>query len=182
MSRTEYLMSSEIVEHVVTAFPVGVWRVDPAKSRVGFDVRHLWGLATVRGRFDEFRGTLVSEEHGLGGELSIDAASINTKNRRRDEHLRSAAFFDVERYPEIKFTTAAVTDRRKGLTISGDLRIGANQLRLQLPVTVEDRGDRVVLRSATAIARDHAGLAWNVAGMIGRRAKFAVELELVRVD
>ena len=77
----------------------------------------------VHGRFDEFRGTLVSQEHGVGGELSIDAASINTSNRRRDKHLRSAAFFDVERYPEIKFTTAAVTDRRKGLTISGDLRM-----------------------------------------------------------
>jgi polyisoprenoid-binding protein YceI len=175
-------MSSEIVEPVVTALPVGAWEVDPANSRVGFDVRHLWGLGSVRGRFEEFAGKLVAHERGVEGELSIHAASVNTNNGRRDEHLRSAAFFDVERYPEIRFTTSAVTDRRGGLTVSGDLLIGAKQLRLQLPATVEDRGDRVVVRTATEIARKDAGLAWNVAGMIARRAKLDLELELVRVD
>jgi polyisoprenoid-binding protein YceI len=80
-------MSAEIVENVVTALPLGTWHVNAAKSRIGFDARHLWGLATVHGRFDSFRGTLVSQEHGVGGELSIDAASVETKNAKRDKHL-----------------------------------------------------------------------------------------------
>jgi polyisoprenoid-binding protein YceI len=181
-TETEHLMSIERLESAATALPLGVWRVDPATSRVGFDVRHMWGLGTVRGEFEQFRGTLVSQEEGASGHLSIEAASLTTNNAKRDEHLRSADFFDVERHPDITFTEVAVSDHEEGVTVVGELRIRDVGLRLELPTTVEDRGDRIVLRTATAFAREDAGLAWNKAGMIRGDAKVALELELVRED
>jgi polyisoprenoid-binding protein YceI len=175
-------MATQITENVVTGIPQGMWNVDPAASRVGFDVRHMWGLATVHGRFADLRGTLVSRKQEIEGELSIDAASVKTKNPIRDNHLRSKDFFDVERHPLITFTTVGVTDRNDGVTIAGDLRIGPKQVRLQLPVTVEDRGERIVLRSAIAVPRKDVGLAWNVMGTIRGDAQLTMALELLRAD
>lgn len=175
-------MATQITENAVTALPRGTWNLDPAASHVGFDVRHMWGLATVHGHFAEFHGTLVSREQDIAGELSIDVASVNTKNPIRDNHLRSKHFFDAKRHPQITFTTAAVTDGSDGVTIAGDLRIGPKQVRLQLPVTVEDRGERIVLRAAIAVPREDAGLAFSPMGMIRGDAQLTIALELVRAD
>jgi polyisoprenoid-binding protein YceI len=88
-----------------TPLPAGTWGVDPAHSRVGFSVKHL-GIATVRGTFDSFDGALVVGDDLASGRITgtIDAASVNTHEAQRDEHLRSADFFDVTEYPQITFT------------------------------------------------------------------------------
>src|SRR5215217_9586181 len=93
-----------------TRIPVGTWTVDPAHSTVGFSVKHL-GIATVRGKFEEFEGTLeVGEDlssaraHG-----TVQGASINTNDAGRDEHLRSADFFGVDANPELRFESTEVT-------------------------------------------------------------------------
>src|SRR6478752_2290741 len=88
--------------------PEGTWTVDSDVSAVAFAVRGMWGLDKVRGSFGDYRGTLVAHPRGSRGELVISAASLDTANAKRDEHLRSADFFDVERHPEIVFTTSAV--------------------------------------------------------------------------
>ena len=92
-----------------TLVPTGTWAVDPAHSTVGFSVKHL-GIATVRGRFEEFEGTLE-----LGDDLSAARAygtaqvsSINTDEPARDEHLRSADFFGAESNPELRFESTAI--------------------------------------------------------------------------
>jgi polyisoprenoid-binding protein YceI len=89
--------------------PTGTWAVDPSHSTVGFSVKHL-GIATVRGQFDEFDGTLevgedISAARAYG---TIQAASVNTKDSGRDEHLRSADFFGAEANPELRFESTAV--------------------------------------------------------------------------
>jgi polyisoprenoid-binding protein YceI len=84
----------------------GAWRLDPARSNVAFHVRHFYGLMTVKGEFADYEGTL-----DLGAtpavELAIQAASLDTKLAKRDKHLRSKDFFDVERHPQVRFVPIA---------------------------------------------------------------------------
>src|SRR4030095_9477907 len=93
-----------------TLVPAGTWTVDPAHSTVGFSVKHL-GIANVRGKFENFEGTL---EIGEGDESArahrtVQGVSINTGDAGRDEHLRSADFFGVEQNPELRFESAEIT-------------------------------------------------------------------------
>jgi polyisoprenoid-binding protein YceI len=92
-----------------TAIPAGTWNVDPVHSRVGFAVKHM-GIATVRGEFTEFEGTLeVHEElarataHG-----TVKVASVDTGDPERDGHLRSPDFFDAARYPGLQFASTGI--------------------------------------------------------------------------
>ena len=96
-------------EATETVIPSGTWRVDPAHSKVGFAVKHM-GVATVRGEFGDFEGKLV-----IGADLasstasgSVKTASVDTNQEPRDEHLRSADFFEVEKYPELTFTSTSI--------------------------------------------------------------------------
>jgi len=161
----------------------GVWHVDPAAGRLGFRVRSMWGLVPVSGQFRSYEGELRIDEAGLAtGELAVAAASLDTKHNKRDEHLRSGDFFNVEEHPTISFSVAAVTARPGGLTIAGDLHIGSSVVRLQLPVTLTRPGeDRLRVQASTSVPRETVGLTWNRAGMIRGNALLNVELDLVRV-
>ena len=97
--------------------PSGTWKIDPSHSEIQFFVRHMM-IAKVRGRFREFEGTIHVGERPEDSrvEVVIEAASIDTRDRTRDEHLRSADFLDVERYPELRFASTSVRpgDRAAG--------------------------------------------------------------------
>ena len=92
--------------------PAGTWAVDPAHSRVGFSVKHL-GIATVRGTFEAFEGTLTVVDDLSSARVSgtIEAASVSTQESQRDEHLRSADFFDVVEFPQITFSADVLRQR-----------------------------------------------------------------------
>src|ERR1700682_267805 len=84
---------------------IGRWSLDPAGSSVQFYVKHFWGVVTVHGSFETLEGEgKVDPDGGVSGHLTIDAKSLNTKNRKRDKHLRSADFFDVEHHPTVTIT------------------------------------------------------------------------------
>jgi polyisoprenoid-binding protein YceI len=102
------------------------WQFDAGHTHIGFTGRHLM-VATVRGQFEKFSGTVEFDEHDptrSKAEIQIEAASVNTHNTQRDEHFRSADFFDVEHYPSITFTSKRVImqDENHGQLI-GDLTI-----------------------------------------------------------
>src|SRR3954462_553783 len=87
---------------VAAPIVAGAWRLDPTRSSVEFHVRHFYGLMTVKGEFADYDGTL-----NLGAtpavELTLQAASLDTKQAKRDEHLRSKDFFAVENNPQVRF-------------------------------------------------------------------------------
>src|SRR5690242_3679244 len=102
------------------------WQFDPGHTHIGFTGRHLM-VSTVRGAFEQFSGTVEFDEQDIVSskvDIQIEAASVNTHNAQRDEHLRSADFLDVERYPYITFTSKWVImhDAHHGQLI-GDLTI-----------------------------------------------------------
>jgi polyisoprenoid-binding protein YceI len=147
------------------------YSIDKAHSEVTFQVRHL--LTKVRGRFSDFDGTIDYDEQKpeeSSVEVTIRAASIDTNERDRDAHLRSADFFDVEKYPALTFKSTAITrNRADGFKVAGDLTIHG----VTRPVTfdVEFLGkakdpwgnERVAFEAEATINRKDYGLNWNAA-------------------
>lgn len=106
-----------------TLIPIGSYTVDQHHSYIGFEVKHL-SLATVRGSFNRFSATIESAEDGLHARATIDAASVDTRVPSRDDDLRGAHFFDVEKFPEISFSSDVVTANENGGVIAtGNLTI-----------------------------------------------------------
>jgi polyisoprenoid-binding protein YceI len=166
-----------------TEFPLpdGVWRVDPQRSEVGFAARDMWGLHTVRGVFGAYDGTLKIGAGGGGGELTIEAGSLDTGNTRRDRHLCSPTFFDVERRPRIVFTASDVAAWDGGLTMIGELAVGSSRVGLEIPVGVERLDDGTLrLEGTTAVSRKAAGVGWNILGVIRDDALLHADLRLGR--
>ena len=96
------------------------WRIDPTRSSVEFHVPNFWGLATVKGKFERYDGTLELYKTPAI-ELTIDAASLNTNNKKRDTHLRSGDFFDVANHPQARFVSDSATLSGQQLKVQGHL-------------------------------------------------------------
>lgn len=109
----------------VTPVPTGTWTVDPSHSKVGFAVKHM-GIATVRGEFTDFEGTLeiAADGSAVTARGAVKAASVNTNEAQRDEHLRSPDFFDAAAHPELTFVSTSI-EAVDGDTfrITGDLTL-----------------------------------------------------------
>src|SRR5271165_2743808 len=89
---------------------MGTWFLDRSASRVGFRAKTFWGLVTVRGRFTDVDGQVEVHSNGtLSARLIIDAASVDTKQKKRDEHLRSGEFFDAAQHPRMEIAVDEVT-------------------------------------------------------------------------
>ena len=156
---------------VATAAPV-TWKVDSSHSEVSFAVRHMM-IADVRGTFTGVEGTIVvdaADPSKSKAQIDVDAASVDTRNVKRDRHLRSADFFDTEKYPAITFrskSVQAVADRRFRLT--GDLTLRGVTREVVFEVEgpsgeARDPGGTVKV-AATAhavIHRKEFGLTWNM--------------------
>lgn len=163
-----------------TSIPVGTWLVDPNAGRIAFAVKTMWGLVDVKGTFERFEGALTVTETGSTGELVVHTESLDTKNERRDKHLRGADFFDSQSAPRATFVTTAVTHGATGAIVTGELTVGATKTHLELPVEIEPFGDdTVTVRTSTAIPREDVGLEWNMVGMIKGDARLDIELSLI---
>lgn len=161
----------------------GVWNLVPDRSTVGFKIRNMWGLVNVKGRFTDINGDgQVTGKGAVFGRVDIKAASIHTGIRKRDEHLRSADFFDVERFPDIsvvvtavKPTTGNAADLRATFTIKGV------EAQLPLPVQITVLGDGSVRVSAkTKVDRAQFNVDWNRLGMIGNAATVSADAIFVK--
>ena len=159
-------------------------RLDPSGSSAEFRVPNLWGLASVKGRFQRLDGWLeVDRDQQWRMELTLDAASVDTGNRRRDRHLGSADFFDVEHHPEVRFRSSRVNDHGGGrLHVEGELEAAGERVRLQVEVevTVGHAEDRVELDAAATVDQRQLGMTWSPLGVIRTPTALSVHARLRR--
>lgn len=112
------------------------YKIDPAHTRVGFSVRHL-GINSVKGVFDEFEGVLVLDEGKLkAASATIQVKSVNTRVPQRDNHLRTADFFDAGKYPTITFQTKHIETKGDQIVMIADFTMRGVTKELRLPVTL----------------------------------------------
>jgi polyisoprenoid-binding protein YceI len=163
--------------------PIGTWRLDRERSELGFMVRTIWGMVPVRGRFERYDGVLNVGPDGAAATLEIDAASLDTRNSKRDEHLRSADFFDVAAHPQVTFSSHSIVRSGPRLTVSGDLEVAGKRVRLEFPVDVERNANGSLLLSADVdVARERVGMAWNRMGTIRGDAHLHIRVELTPAE
>jgi polyisoprenoid-binding protein YceI len=169
------------------------WAIDSAHTQVEFAVKHMM-LAKVRGRFAEFEGSVAFETDEVTSaaiEVRIAAASIDTRVAQRDEHLRSADFFDVGQYPELRFTSRRIEERGDDeYRVVGELTIRGVAREVTLDARFEGTGrdpwggTRIAFSAAGRIDRREYGLTWNQALetggiLVGDEIRLAIEAELV---
>lgn len=170
------------------------WNFDPAHSRVGFAVRHML-ISKVRGSFTRWSGAVDLDESNLeqsSVRVTLEAASIDTAEPKRDQHLASPDFFDVESYPSITFESNRVNDLGNGaLEVVGNLTIKDITREVTLEVTETGRGtdpwggQRIAFEARMAIDRRDFGLRWNqileAGGMlVGDKVEIEIEAQAVR--
>ena len=155
----------------LTLVPTGTWKVDPTHSRVEFQVKHL-GIATVRGNFAKFDGTLEIGEDLASARVygTAEAASVDTGDDGRDTHLRSADFFDAERHPYITFTSKTITPTGdETFEITGEMTIHGvtRDLTLQAEITGTEEdpwgNERVGLEVTGQLNRGDYDMSFNQA-------------------
>jgi polyisoprenoid-binding protein YceI len=145
----------------------GKWALDPRTSSIRLKSRAMGGLARVNGVFREVSGNgTVFPDGEVSGTLTVAAASIDTKNTRRDTHLRSADFFDSGNYPDITFTAEAIRPSGEGVAVTGALTVRGRTRPLSFDAAASVRGDgEVWLDAEVIINRADFGLTWNLMGM-----------------
>lgn len=171
----------------------GTWVIDPTHTTIGFSARHAM-VAKVRGNFAEFGGSFTldgSNPAASKAELTVQTATIDTRNADRDGHLKSADFLDVENFPTLTFTSTSVSGGGEKFTVTGDLTI--HGVTKSVPVEFELLGVstdpwggiRIGFEGSTEISRKEFGLVWNAAletggVLVGDTVKIELDVEAVK--
>ena len=155
------------------------WRIDPKRSSVEFHVRNLWGLQTVKGRFERYDGILdLTAQPSI--ELTIEAESLNTSQVKRDEHLRSADFFDAANHPQVRFVSQRATLDGDRLDLQGELHAAGRSVPIELDGVIRPVGDELDVDVETFADHRLLGMTWNRLGMLRAPSKLLVRGRLVR--
>ncbi|WNM30811.1 YceI family protein [Streptomyces sp. Li-HN-5-11] len=168
---------------MTVAVETGLWELDRTASTVAVRHRTMWGLVTVKGTFTAVTGQGEVKPDGTAvGTVTLDAATLDTGNAKRDTHLRSADFFDTDHHPEILFAVRGA-ERRDGGTVhvTGQLTVRgiARPLSFTARVTGADPG-AVTLDAEFTVDREQFGMGWNQMGMMRGPATVAATLRFVR--
>ena len=171
------------------------WIIDASHSNVGFSVRHMM-ISNVRGEFQKLEGKVTwdpARPEATQVEATIDAASISTRDAQRDGHLKSADFFDVEKFPSLTFKSKSVKSAGSdALSVTGDLTIHGVTKEVVLEVegpsapSTDPFGNvRIGATATTKIKRDDFGLVWNAAletggVLVGHEAKITIDISLIQ--
>jgi polyisoprenoid-binding protein YceI len=178
-----------------TANATTTWNIDPAHSSAEFKVKHMM-ISHVKGHFAKVTGTLTLDESNLANsrvEALIDAASLETRDAQRDAHLKSADFFDVEKFPTLSFRSTRISQVRDGeLAIDGDMTIRGVTHKVVFsvegptPPAKDPWGNtRVGVSATTKISRKDFGLSWNAAlesggFLVGDEVTITLEVQFVK--
>jgi polyisoprenoid-binding protein YceI len=178
---------------IAPAIAAGTWNADAAHSKVGFAVKHM-GIATVRGEFREFEGTLdIGEDLANStARMAIKVDSVDTNEPQRDAHLRSPDFFDAEQYAELSFESTAIEQLdEETLRITGDLTLHGvtNEVVLHAEIQGTDidpwGNERLGLELTGQISRGDYGMKFNQAlgsgnMLVADKVKLALDISAVK--
>lgn len=176
-----------------TLIPAGTWTIDPAHSQVGFAVKHM-GIATVRGTFDRFDGSLEVSEDLTSARITstIETASINTNEEQRDAHLRSADFFDAAACPQLRFESASIRPVDDGaFAVAGTLTMHGVTQPVELAAAVSGfetdpwGNERVGLELSGQLSRGAFGMKFNQAlgggnVLVSDKVKLSLDVSAIR--
>jgi polyisoprenoid-binding protein YceI len=176
-----------------TATGVTTWKIDPAHTHVEFAVRHMM-ISTVKGRFSDVTGEIQLDERILANSrvnIEVNVASIDTRDPQRDAHLRSADFFDVEKFPTMTFRSTAIEGAFDEFKLTGDVTIHGVTRPVTLDITHEGRGkdpwggERIGFAATGRIKRSDFGLTWNATletggFLVGDDVKISLDIEAVK--
>ena len=197
MKRLAVAFAAILALSIPCTAPAAVWNIDPAHTNVAFKIRHLT-ISNVKGNFVKFSGTVDIDDKDVTKsriDVTIETASIGTNVQKRDDHLRSADFFDIATYPTMTFVSRKILPAGQDkLTVTGDLTLRG--VTREVVLEVEGLSQEVrdpwggVRRGASASAkinRKDFGLAWNEelegGGLaVGEEVAISLEVELVKVQ
>jgi polyisoprenoid-binding protein YceI len=174
-----------------------IWNIDPAHSVAEFKVKHMM-IANVKGHFSKITGVLTRDESNVANssvEVSIEAASIETRDAQRDAHLKSADFFDVDKHPFLSFKSNGIKQVQDGeLSVGGDLTIHGVTRKVTFdvegptPPAKDPWGNtRIAVSGTTKINRKDFGLTWNAALetggiLVGDEVTISLDVEFVKAS
>jgi polyisoprenoid-binding protein YceI len=168
----------------LTSLGAGRWVLDPARSSVVVRNKTFWGLATVKGTFTGVSGGGEVHQDGTAhGSLTVDTSSLDTKNAKRDTHLRSADFFDAGKHPALTFTANGITANPDGSTaaVEGELTIRGTSRPLRFTARATGVSeDTVTLSGELTVDRQDFGMTWNQLGMLKPLAMVSVTAAFTR--
>ncbi|HEY7137065.1 MAG TPA: YceI family protein [Acidimicrobiia bacterium] len=175
----------------VPGYVAGTWTIDPSHSEVGFAVRHLM-VSKVRGKFTSFEGHIVTGEDPLASSVtaSVDLASIDTGTEQRDEHIRSADFFEVEANRTMTYRSTGIRPDGDDFVLEGELTLKGVTRPVPLALELNGFGDdpwggtRVGFSARGEINRSDFGISWNAAlegggVVVGDKVQIHLEIEAV---
>jgi polyisoprenoid-binding protein YceI len=161
---------------------VGEWVLDPRSSRIKLNNKSMWGLVPVNGEFREASGHgTVSANGEVSGTIRVAAASIDTGNKRRDTHLRSADFFDSANNPDIVFHADGIRPSEQGVAVTGVLTVRdrTRPLTFEAAATVQDN-EEICLDAEVHVTQVDFGLTWNLLGTVSKANTLTVHAVFTR--
>lgn len=154
---------------MTVAVETGLWQLDAIRSAIAIKHKTMWGLVTVKGTFSGVTGEGEVQPDGTAhGTITLDAASLDTKNTKRDEHLRGADFFDAERHPSLVFAVReAVVGQGDTVEINGSLTVrGVSRPQTVTATVTESSADAITLTAEFTVDRKQFNLGGNPLGMM----------------
>jgi polyisoprenoid-binding protein YceI len=160
----------------------GDWALDRHESSIRLKNRSVWGLMPVNGVFREFTGNgTIAADGRVSGIVTVAAASIDTKNARRDNHLRSADFFDSGNNRDITFTADGIQLSDQAVTVSGALTVRGRTQPLSFDAAASVQGDgEISLDAEVHVNRADFGLTWNLMGTVAMHNTLTIHAVFVR--
>ncbi len=175
----------------IPGYTAGTWTIDPVHSEVGFTVRHMM-VSKVRGKFTSFSGEITTGASPLDSSVTadIELSSITTGNEQRDAHMRSADFFEVDKYPVMSYRSTGIRRQGSGYVLDGQLTLKG--VTRDVPLTLELNGfgpdayggTRAGFSATAEISRGEFGVNWNAAiegGGVVVSDKVTIQLEIEAV-
>lgn len=168
-TRTTSVLMALLLLVAPAALEAASWAIDVSHSSVNFKIRHL-GISNVRGGFAEWEGELVFDENDPASGsavVTIQTASVNTENEKRDDHLRSADFFEVEKYPTITFESEKMEQKGDGYVLTGKLKIKDVEKTVAIDVDFIGAAEtpwgdqRAGFEGTLTITREAFGVGWD---------------------